>query len=66
LADVRPFKTTVAPASAKPLAMAKPIPSVDPVTIAILCERSIFMRVSGKGFASRSGDRGGAKSIIVD
>src|SRR6266436_3000123 len=42
-ACLRPFTTTAAPASARPWAMAKPIPAVEPVTMAILSERSIFM-----------------------
>jgi hypothetical protein len=42
-AAVRPLITTVAPAPAKPLAIAKPMPSVEPVTIAVLPERSMFI-----------------------
>jgi DNA-binding transcriptional MerR regulator len=39
----RPFSTTAAPACANPLAIAKPMPPVDPVTIAVFSERSIFI-----------------------
>src|SRR5690606_11346825 len=35
--------TTIAPASASPLAMARPIPPVEPVTMAVLPERSMIM-----------------------
>src|SRR5262249_41321252 len=45
-ACVSPLTTTVAPHSARPRAMAKPIPPVEPVTIAVTPERSIFIRHS--------------------
>src|SRR2546422_6887579 len=40
---VRPFNTTTAPHSARPLAIAKPIPAVEPVTMAVLLDRSILI-----------------------
>jgi len=39
-----PPTATVAPAAASPLAIAWPIPEVEPVTSAVFPERSIFMR----------------------
>src|SRR5258707_535376 len=44
LAWVRPLTATVAPAAASPLAIAWPIPEVEPVTSAVFPERSIFIR----------------------
>src|SRR5258707_3674012 len=44
LAWVRPLTATVAPAEASPLAMAWPMPEVEPVTSAVFPVRSIFMR----------------------
>jgi hypothetical protein len=43
LAWVRPLTTTVVPAEASPLAMAWPMPEVEPVTSAVFPVRSIFM-----------------------
>ena len=43
---LRPLITTSAPAAARPLAIAKPMPAVEPVTSAVFPERSIFMRAS--------------------
>jgi hypothetical protein len=40
---VLPLTTTSAPAAARPLAIAWPMPEVDPVTSAVFPERSIFM-----------------------
>jgi hypothetical protein len=45
LACDRPLTTTLAPDSARPLAMAWPMPAVEPVTSAALPERSIFISV---------------------
>src|SRR6186713_1712866 len=42
LSSPRPLITTAAPARASPLAIARPIPAVDPVTTAFLPTRSIF------------------------
>src|SRR5712691_3812856 len=39
-----PLTTTVAPAAARPLAAAWPMPEVEPVTSAVFPDRSIFMR----------------------
>ena len=39
----RPLITTLAPEAARPLAMAWPMPAVEPVTSAVFPERSIFM-----------------------
>jgi hypothetical protein len=44
LVCVRPLTTTSAPDCASPLAMAKPIPLVEPLTSAVFPERSMFMR----------------------
>ena len=44
LACVRPLIVISAPAAARPLAMAWPMPAVEPVTSAVLPLRSIFMR----------------------
>ena len=41
--EARPLMTTVAPDAANPLAMAKPMPAVEPLTIAILLRRSMFI-----------------------
>src|SRR5471030_303312 len=40
---LRPLITTSAPDSARPLAMAKPMPWVEPVMRAVLPDRSMFM-----------------------
>ena len=45
-ASVRPFTTTRAPSAASPLAMAKPIPAVEPVTSASLPSSCRFMACS--------------------
>ncbi len=42
---LRPLTTTLAPVAARPLAMARPMPAVEPVTSAVFPERSIFMQV---------------------
>jgi len=44
-ASERPLTTTLAPAEARPLAMARPIPAVEPVTMAFLPERSMCMQL---------------------
>ena len=36
---LRPVGTTLAPACAKPIASASPIPEVPPITTAVFCER---------------------------
>src|ERR1700736_2557473 len=43
---LRPLITTVAPQAARPRAIARPIPPVEPVTIAVLPKRSIFKSAS--------------------
>src|SRR5919106_3559507 len=50
-ACVRPLITVLAPAVANPSATAKPMPAVEPVTTAVLFERSIFMGCSPHGQA---------------
>ncbi|MGY2936761.1 hypothetical protein ACVWZ6_006363 [Bradyrhizobium sp. GM6.1] len=40
----RPLITTLAPEPARPLAMAWPMPAVEPVTRAVFPDRSMFMR----------------------
>src|ERR1700756_3596526 len=44
LALLRPLTTTLAPAAARPLAIAWPMPAVEPVTSAVFPERSIFIQ----------------------
>src|SRR5262249_34657105 len=39
----RPLTTTLAPVAARPFAMARPMPAVEPVMSAVLPERSIFI-----------------------
>lgn len=58
---LRPLTTTVAPAAARPLAMAKPMPAVEPLTIASLSLRSICMGVSCR-VTNRSGTRLGEQT----
>src|SRR3979411_2136422 len=41
---LRPLTTTAAPAPARPLTVACPMPEVEPVTSAVFPERSIFMK----------------------
>jgi len=48
-ACVRPVTTTCAPAAAKPRAIARPMPAVEPVTMAWRLLKSIFMGFSSGG-----------------
>jgi hypothetical protein len=51
-ASVRPLTITRVPSAASDLAMAKPIPAVEPVTKAVLFSTFKFMDVSGCAFRS--------------
>src|SRR6266550_4214646 len=51
---VRPLTTTFAPDAASPLAMARPMPAVEPLTMAVLPERSMFMTSDAPGCGSSS------------
>ena len=66
---VRPLTTTFAPAAASPLAVARPMPAVEPVMMAVFPERSISCQlpeVRPVNVYTRAAGRAGSRSLCYD